>query len=105
VNRSPATWKARHFVGVIVEGIPTAGMVNETMLLRGPADKSRQSRRGIFLTDRLISFCAEQSPGRERWSSPRPEARGAGEEREGKGENRGFTELLKRRRGTNAPLS
>jgi hypothetical protein len=84
--------RRRHF-----EGRPAARTVDETTLLRRPADKSRQSRRGIFLTSRVVSFCAEQGPGREEWSSPRPEARrpcrrGKGRE----GGKRGFTELLKR---------
>jgi hypothetical protein len=48
VNWSPGTWKARHFVGIIVEGGPTAEAVDETMLLRGPLDKSRQSRPVFF---------------------------------------------------------
>ena len=48
MNRSPGTWKARHFVGIIAEGRPTAGTVDETMLPRGPADESRQSRQAFF---------------------------------------------------------
>jgi hypothetical protein len=40
VSRSPGAWKARHFVGVIVEGRPTVVMVDETILLRGRANKS-----------------------------------------------------------------
>jgi hypothetical protein len=31
VNKSPGTWKARHFAGVILEGRPTVGTVDEIM--------------------------------------------------------------------------
>jgi hypothetical protein len=30
----------------------------------GPANKSRQSRRGIFLAGRVVSFCGRQGSGR-----------------------------------------
>jgi hypothetical protein len=59
VNKSPGTSKVRHVVGVIVECRATAETVDETMLSRGPADKSRQSRSGIFLTCPVVSSCGK----------------------------------------------
>src|SRR5271168_4997981 len=45
------------------------------MLPRGSANKSWQSRRGIFLTGRVVSFCRAQGGWRgKRWSLQRPEA-------------------------------
>lgn len=34
----------------------------------------RQSRRGIFLTGRVGSFCGDQGLAGKRWSPPRPES-------------------------------
>ena len=73
-------------------------------MLRGRANKSEQLRRGIFLTGRVVSLCEEQRRGRGKGGARgglTPEGR-AGEREGTKG--RGFTELLKKRRGTNAPL-
>ena len=42
-SKSLGARKARHFAGVIFECRPMAGTVNETMLLRGSANKSRKS--------------------------------------------------------------
>jgi hypothetical protein len=48
VTKLPGTWKVRHFVDVIVVKCrPTAvtvETVNEIILPKGPANKSRQSR-------------------------------------------------------------
>ena len=56
------TRKARHFASVIDKCRPTAETVDETMLLRRSANKSRQSRRGISLTWLHRIFLWEQGP-------------------------------------------
>jgi hypothetical protein len=71
---------------------------------RGRASKSGQLGRGIFLTGRVVSFGGEQRRGRGKSGARRSLRReGRAGEREGDKE-RGFTEVLKKRRGTNAPL-
>jgi len=101
VNRSLGTWKARHFIGIIVEGRPTAGTVDETMLLRRPVDKSWPSRQTFFS---LAAACPSvrnrgtrqgKDGARQGLSHDGPVQEGEREEGEG-----GSRELLKRQRRT-----
>jgi hypothetical protein len=94
--------EARQFVGVIFECRPTARAVDKTVLMKGGANKSWQSRRGIFLTGRVGSFCGDWGGQRGKGGARRGMSRG-GRAREGR-KKRVFTELLKKRGWTSAPL-
>ena len=87
------TWKAGNFIGAIPKGRPTGRDSR-----RDNAAEGDQRRRA---TGCVVSFCWEQGPGRERWGSLRPKARRPC--KKGKKE-KGFREVLKKRRSTNASL-
>jgi hypothetical protein len=63
VNKSLGTYRARHLAGVIVECRPTAGTVDEIMLLRESANKSRGDYNLGDSSWNVTSFCF-QSRGR-----------------------------------------
>jgi hypothetical protein len=55
MTKAPATCRnAGRFIGVIVRGRRTGQTVDETMLLRRRANKSRPSRCDIFPTGRVV---------------------------------------------------
>ena len=56
----------------------------------------------MFLTGRVVFFCGGQGLAGKRWSPSRLEAGQPCKERDGK--ERGCREVLKKRRGMNAPL-
>ena len=108
MTKSPATfWNAGRFIGVIARGRRTGQTVDETMLPRCRANKSRPLRCGIFPTGRLVWVLSGLGgPGRGVGGARRGlrhEGAVQGRWERGREQNE-RRELLEKRRGTSASL-
>jgi hypothetical protein len=65
VNKSPGTSKVRHLTGVIIEGRPTPGTVDEIMLSRKPARRAGSHDEAFFsLPRRILVLGTEDMAGK-----------------------------------------